>query len=281
MLLSVIIPTYNRLSFLKEALESVLDQTYSGDMEIIVVDDGSEDGTRDYVMGVASEDSRVRYVREGRVGVSGARNRGIVESRGDFLCFLDSDDLWLPKKLEIQVQRTLSEGYLISYTDEIWIRNGVRVNPAKKHKKYSGWIFERCIPLCIISPSSVMIKREVFEDVGLFDETFYVCEDYDMWLRIASRYPVLFIDERLIVKRGGHADQLSSTWGRDAYRVRSLLRISKSSSLSKEKRLIALKDALRRISILIRGYRKNGRDLVAFYYERLERDVKSELSSLT
>ncbi len=279
MLVSVVIPTFNRLSFLKEALDSVLSQTYRGDMEVIVVDDGSSDGTREYVLQVCAQDERVRYVREGGVGVSAARNRGVVESRGDFICFLDSDDVWLPKKLEVQLERTIGEGYSISYTDEIWVRKGKRVNPGKKHAKFSGWIFERCIPLCIVSPSSVMIKRSVFREVGLFDESMFVCEDYDMWLRVSLRYPILFIEEKLIVKRGGHRDQLSSTWGRDAYRVRSLMKVLKDPLLTPEKRALVLENLLARLRILERGFEKNGRWLVAMYYSQLRRRVESLLST--
>ena len=271
-MISVIITSYNRMNYLVESLPSVLNQTFK-DIEVIVVDDGSMDGTKAYVEFIKSRDKRVRYVREPGVGVSGARNRGIVESKGEYICFLDSDDLWLPKKLEIQFRETVSKGYYISYTDEIWIRKGRYVNPGKKHQKFGGWIFEKCVPLCIISPSSVMIKREVFSRVGLFDETFYVCEDYDLWLRICSRYPVLFINKKLIVKRGGHPGQLSATWGRDAYRVRSLLSILKSPYLTKDQRELVLKDLVRRMRILMEGFRKNERRFVSSYYEGLLKDL--------
>ena len=274
-MISVVITSYNRMNYLIESLPSVLNQSFK-DIEVIVVDDGSKDGTRAYVEFAKESDKRVRYVREPGVGVSGARNRGIVESKGEYICFLDSDDLWLPKKLEIQFREMVSKGYYISYTDEIWIRKGRYVNPGKKHRKFGGWIFERCIPLCIISPSSVMIKREVFSRVGLFDETFYVCEDYDLWLRICSIYPVLYIDKKLIVKRGGHPGQLSATWGRDAYRVRSLLKVLNSPYLTRDQRKLVLKDVLRRMDILKKGFAKNGRYLVSLYYETLLHEVSWE-----
>ncbi len=277
-MISVIITSYNRMNYLVESLPSVLNQTFK-DIEVIVVDDGSTDGTRAYVEFVKSRDKRVRYVREPGVGVSGARNRGIVVSRGEYICFLDSDDLWLPKKLEIQFREMVSKGYHVSYTDEIWVRKGRYVNPGRKHRKFGGWIFEKCVPLCIISPSSVMIKREVFRRVGLFDETFYVCEDYDLWLRICSIYPVLFIDKKLIVKRGGHPGQLSTTWGRDAYRVRSLFRILESPYLTKDQRELVLKDLERRINILREGFRRNERYLVSLYYEGLLRDLRAQSAS--
>ena len=124
------------------------------------------------------------------------------------------------------------DGHAISYTDEIWFMNGRRINQKKRHAKYSGFIYERCLPLCIISPSSAVIKREVFDDVGLFDETLPVCEDYDMWLRITSRYAVQFVPRPLIVKRGGHPDQLSRTFDvMDAYRIKSLAKLLESGRL--------------------------------------------------
>ncbi len=97
----------------------------------------------------------------------------------------------------------------VCHTDEIWIRNGRRVNARKKHGKKGGWIFQHCLPLCAMSPSSIMIHRDVFTALGGFDERLPACEDYDLWLRITARYPVLFTRQPLIEKYGGHDDQLS------------------------------------------------------------------------
>lgn len=129
----------------------------------------------------------------------------------------------------------------------------------KKHNKYSGWIFEKCLPLCIVSPSSVMIRRELFNDIGLFDESLPVCEDYDMWLRIFSHYPVFLIDKKLIIKRGGHPDQLSKrSWGNDIYRVRALLKILKDDHLNQKYRKMAKKELIKKCQILANGYFKRG-----------------------
>ncbi|RLB05643.1 MAG: glycosyltransferase family 2 protein, partial [Deltaproteobacteria bacterium] len=179
---SVIIPTYNRRTLLLEAVESVLAQTYS-DFELIVVDDGSTDGTEEAIKRYGS---RLIYTYQPHQGVSAARNKGIEIARGELVAFLDSDDLWLPKKLQIQV--TFMDQHpevQLCYTDEIWIRRGVRVNPKKKHAKYSGWIYPHCLPLCIISPSSALVRRGLFAQVGHFDPQLPVCEDYDFWLRVA------------------------------------------------------------------------------------------------
>ncbi|OPY79208.1 MAG: putative glycosyltransferase EpsJ [Syntrophorhabdus sp. PtaU1.Bin153] len=188
-MVSVVITTFNRRSFLREAVLSVLAQDYR-DKEIIVVDDGSMDNSYEEVRGL-----NVRYIWQRNGGISSARNTGIAVSKGDYLAFLDVDDLWKKRKLSEQMGRMTEGASPVSYTDEIWIRNGKWLNQRQRHKKYSGYIFEQCLPLCIISPSSVVVKREIFDDVGLFDESLPVCEDYDMWLRIASKYPVLFVDK--------------------------------------------------------------------------------------
>jgi glycosyltransferase involved in cell wall biosynthesis len=174
---SVIIPTYNRLPMLKEAVDSVLAQGFE-DIELMVVDDGSTDGTAEELKRYGG---RVKLLQHPvNKGVSAARNKGILHARGKYIAFLDSDDLWVKGKLKIQVA-FLDDNphYPLCYTDEIWIRKGKRVNPMVKHAKYSGWIFEKCLPLCIISPSSAMMRKTFFSRVGLFDEALPVCEDYD------------------------------------------------------------------------------------------------------
>jgi glycosyltransferase involved in cell wall biosynthesis len=222
---SVIIPSYNRCQSLPRALDSVLAQTRPAE-EIIVVDDGSDDGTAAML---ARDYPELTCLIQDNRGVSAARNAGIRAARGDWIALLDSDDEWLPQKLERQLQalqharRPDSAAPLLVHCDEIWIRNGRRVNPMDKHAKAGGWIFERCLPLCAISPSAVLMARELLTDVGEFDEDLPACEDYDLWLRICSRYPVLYVDEPLLKKYGGHSDQLSRQhWGMDRFRVQAL-----------------------------------------------------------
>jgi pentatricopeptide repeat protein len=200
-------------------------------------------------------------VRQENSGVSRARNLGIRIARGRYLSFLDSDDLWLREKLETQVRfLDTNPHYAICYTDELWVRRGRLVNPKKVHAKYSGWIFDRCLPLCIISPSSAVMRREVLDAVGDFDEDLPVCEDYDLWLRIASRFPVFFIDKKLIVKRGGHADQLSNrSWGNDRYRVAALEKQLSQNHLKPHERTAALEMLRKKCLILANGCFKRGR----------------------
>ena len=219
---SVVIPTWNRAREVRRALASVHAQSRAAD-QIVVVDDGSTDETR--VM-LADED-RIEVLRCRHRGVSAARNEGIRGSTGSWIAFLDSDDEWTSDKLEQQVAAVESSPtYRICHTDEIWVRNGRRVNPRLKHRKSGGWMYERCLPLCAISPSAVMIERGLFGEIGGFDESLPACEDYDLWLRICSRYPVLYVERPLTIKHGGHSDQLSSTVpALDRYRIRALRKI--------------------------------------------------------
>jgi glycosyltransferase involved in cell wall biosynthesis len=198
---SVIIPTFNRAHKIARAVASVLYQTFT-DYEIFVVDDGSEDTTPEVLSQFGSHIARITHSRN--LGVSAARNTGIRRSRSPLIAFLDSDDYWLPDKLAAQVSflRANPEA-LACQTEELWIRRGARVNPMKKHFKPSGEIFEPSLKLCVVSPSTVVVKRSLLEEVGLFDEEFPVCEDYDLWLRISWKYPIWLVREPLAIKEGG------------------------------------------------------------------------------
>jgi len=257
-----------------------VEQTRAAD-EIIVVDDGSTDNTEDVVKKYFP---RVRYIRQENQGVSAVRNLGIEKSSGNWIAFLDSDDAWLPKKLERQIQ-ALKENpsFSVCHTDEIWIRRGRRVNPKKKHRKFGGAVFEKCLPLCVISPSSVLIGRGVFDRFGLFDTALPVCEDYDLWLRICGFLPVLYLGEPLVVKYGGHKDQLSRQyWGMDRYRIYALEKIVDDKRLDEKKRGTAIRMLLKKIDVYLTGARKRSkREEIAFYegkregYSRLLLEVSS------
>ncbi len=265
-LVSVIIPTYNRSRILEEAIHSVLSQDFT-DFELIVVDDGSTDNTGDILK--AYQKSLIVIWQSNR-GVSAARNRGIATASGSLIAFLDSDDLWLPKKLSGQVAFFNSNpDALICQTEEIWIRNGVRVNPKKKHRKPSGMIFGPSLSLCLVSPSAVMIRRTLFDDVGLFDEDLPACEDYDLWLRISCRYPIFLMDTPLIIKRGGHEDQLSKAPGLDKFRIRSLKKIIEGGLLSEDQHRAAIKMLKEKCAVYAGGCLKRGRKDEALYYIRL------------
>ena len=254
--ISVIIPTYNRAHILPRALDSVLAQTQLP-IEIIVVNDGSTDGTKS----VLSNYPGLKIMDQQHSGVSAARNIGLEHTNGEWIAFLDSDDEWLPEKLEQQWAAICNDDKLICHTEEIWIRNGKRVNPMKKHQKYGEYIYEKCLPLCVISPSSVMIHQSVFNDIGVFDESLEVCEDYDLWLRICSKYSTLFISEPLIVKYGGHEDQLSRKyWGMDRFRIQAMEKILSFGELSAEDEKATVDMIVQKCEIIINGMQKRGKD---------------------
>jgi len=263
-LISVVLPTYNRCLLLERAVDSVLNQTFRN-FELIVVDDGSTDDTPALL---ESYGDRLRVIRQPNSGVSAARNQGIRQAGGRLIALLDSDDYWLPQKLTRQVAFFEKDpGAVICQTEEIWMRNGVRVNPKKRHRKFSGWIFEKCLPLCLISPSAVMLRKSLLDEVGLFDESLPACEDYDLWLRITCKYPVGLMGTPLIVKCGGHADQLSRMPQLDQYRIQALLKVLDRECLSAAQAAAARAVLVEKCRIYADGCRKRGRIQEALLYQ--------------
>jgi len=249
---SVVIPTFNRATLVERAIDSVLGQTHSA-IEIIVVDDGSTDNTSTTLRNKYS-DKLVVFQQSNR-GVSAARNVGIAHATGNWIALLDSDDEWLPSKLAQQLALIKNHtDCLLCHTDEIWIRNGVRVNAMNKHKKSGGDIYQQCLPLCAISPSSVIFQKQLLDDVGNFDETLPACEDYDLWLRICAQHKVHYLDQKLLVKYGGHEDQLSRKhWGMDRFRIKSLQKMLQLNVLSEDKRASTVATLTIKIHILLNG----------------------------
>ncbi|MBU1194834.1 MAG: glycosyltransferase family 2 protein [Proteobacteria bacterium] len=230
-LVSVILPTYNRAWILKTAIDSVLCQDYSP-IELIVIDDGSTDHTQQLL---ADYGDQLMVLRQENKGVSAARNAGIKKSRGELLALLDSDDAWEKQKISCQVDFfNAHPEAMICQTEEIWIRNKKRVNPKARHKKPSGMIFEPSLNLCLVSPSAVMMRKALFDIKGYFNESFSVCEDYDLWLRISSSIPVFLIDKPYVIKTGGHTDQLSGLHSQDKVRIQSLVALIESGSLTQD-----------------------------------------------
>lgn len=277
--ISVVIPTFNRAQLVERAIESVCEQSYPA-TEIIVVDDGSTDPT---VANITQKFPQVKIITQPNHGVSSARNTGIKFASVDWIAFLDSDDEWCKHKLMRQVEAlspsdAQAHACEICHTDEIWIRHGKRVNPMKKHAKPDGWIFEQCLPLCCVSPSSVLVKKALLESVGLFDEALPACEDYDLWLRVFSQYRVLLVAEPLLIKYGGHQNQLSQKyWGMDRFRVASIIKLLEQYNLNEHYRHCAVTMLLHKLTILIKGFekRKNTADLTRYQalYERWSQGV--------
>ena len=265
---SVIIPTCNRACVITRALASVYAQTRAPD-EVIVVDDGSVDNTEAIVR---DGFPNARYLYQPNSGVSAARNAGIRAAAGEWIALLDSDDEWLPDKLQRQLQ--LADGrpeHPLIHTDEIWIRNGVRVNQGQRHRKQGGYIFRHCLPLCVISPSAVMIRRELFDSIGMFDESLPACEDYELWLRICARYPVAYLEEPLIIKYGGHEDQLSRRyWGMDRFRIRALHKILQGGHLNNSQREMVIATMIQKLEVYLNGARKRRNPRHVEEFQRLQ-----------
>ncbi|MBT8435232.1 MAG: glycosyltransferase [Gammaproteobacteria bacterium] len=251
MQISVVIPSYNRRHTLERALRSVFEQTSAVD-EIILVDDGSSDGSSDMV---ERRFPRVKVLRQPNLGVSAARNRGIAAARCEWIALLDSDDSWMPRKIEL-IRNAWQQHpeFVLYHSDEIWVRRGVRVNPKLKHRKSGGWIFESCLPLCAISPSASVISKSTLQSLGMFDEKLPACEDYDLWLRMCHQFPVHYIDKALITKYGGHDDQLSQRYpAMDRFRIRALHRLLTTATLQTDYYRAAEAVLLDKLDILING----------------------------
>lgn len=263
-LVSVIIPTRNRAAMVRQAVESVLAQK-DASLELIVVDDGSTDETPHVLTAYGARIQVIR--REQSSGVSAARNAGIAASRGEWIAFLDSDDLWLPQKVCTQLEYFRTHvGMRICQTDEIWMHRGRRRNPKKYHAKPSGWCFERLLERCLVSPSAVMMHRSLFEEVGLFDESLPACEDYDLWLRIGCRHPIGLVPKALVVKRGGHDDQLSATVpALDRFRLQAMAKLLETVPLTPAQRNQTLKVLKRKAAIYAAGCLKRGKTAEAFW----------------
>ena len=277
--ISVIIPTYNRCDLLKRAINSVIKQTITP-KEIIVVDNGSTDQTYKMVSSLFPE---INYFIEKKRGVSAARNKGILESKSKWIAFLDSDDAWKPTKLEKQMEYSVfnQDKYRIIHTDETWYRNKKFLNQLKKHKKSGGNIFKNSLQLCCISPSSVVLKKQIFDDYGLFDENLEVCEDYDMWIRITSKEEVGFLDSPLVLKYGGHSDQLSKKfWGMDRFRIKSLEKNLKNEHFSKSQKINVLVTLIEKLTIVSDGALKRGNKEIFKKYNGKLQDWSIELDKL-
>lgn len=264
---SVIIPSFNRRAVLSRALHSVYAQSLPA-LEVIVVDDGSTDGTDEMVQ---TRFPQVTYVYQPNGGVSAARNNGIRLAQSEWIALIDSDDEWRPEKLRRQYEALVRyPDFRVCHTEEIWIRRGKRVNAKRIHAKAGGWIFQHCLPLCAMSPSSILIHRDVFDEVGLFDETLPACEDYDLWLRITAKYPVLFIPNAQIIKYGGHDDQLSNKHpGMDRFRIYALEKIVQSGILSATNRQAAVDMLLKKIHIYCQGAEKRQKYREVDFYRQL------------
>ncbi|MCM8786962.1 MAG: glycosyltransferase family 2 protein [Candidatus Omnitrophica bacterium] len=273
---SVIVPTYNRKFFLKIAIESILSQTFE-DYEIIIIDDGSTDKTelliKDLIKKSFIAREKIKYIYQEHKGVSFARNLGVMLANGKFICFLDSDDRYRQNKLEVTFQYIKKyPTYKIFHTEEIWYRNGQLLSQKKYHKKPTGYVFKYAVKMCCISISTVAIKKEIFDVVGKFDENLPACEDYDFWLRVASKFKVFLIPQYLTIKEGGHPDQQSKKYpALDRFRIYALKKILESKELDEKNYKIAFEELKNKCKIYIEGALKRKKlDEVAYYQKFID-----------
>jgi glycosyltransferase involved in cell wall biosynthesis len=273
---TVVIPTWNRRVMAAEAVESVLAQTWR-DFELIVVDDGSEDDTAGHLSRMlhrrgAGGDVPARIERlEKRRGPAAARNRGVALARAPLVAFLDSDDLWMPRKLELHLAYARAHPeFPISQTGELWIRDGKRVNPARRHLKRAGDIFFESLRTCLISPSAAMLSVELFAAAGGFDEHMAAAEDYDLWLRILAHHRVGLLAEPMVVRRAGHPGQLSATTpALDRFRILALAKLLLASPLDPGRRAAAASVLAEKCRIYAKGLRRRNRVEEAQFHEYL------------
>lgn len=288
-LVSVIIPVYNRPLLLREAAESVFAQTFP-DFELIIVDDGSDDGTPGTIEELRRRGrDRIRAVRQAHTGMPGqVRNRGAAEARGNYIAFLDSDDLWMPEKLTRQIDvfrnnsaagsgRSGGPPLRLCHTREIWLRGGKEISQAGQRHRRRGDIFRDALQKCIIGPSTVVMERSLFIESGGFREDLEIAEDYEFWLRFTDAYPVEYIDEPLVVKRAGGWEQLSEKYGHIEYfRLRGLKRLVDSGTFTGEHRRLAEAELSEKCRIYAAGCRKRGRSEEAEEYGELAREYRPD-----
>jgi len=266
--ISVIIPTYNRAQRLRKAINSVFAQSHQN-FEVIVVDDGSDDNTVELIENYKSD---IVYIRQENRGPAAARNRGIEKARYKLLAFLDSDDWFAENKLEVQLKAMeQNPSHLISHTNETWYRNGHILNQKLKHKKNNGDIFKQSLELCAVGMSTVMMRREIVERYGFFDEDLPCCEDYDLWLRVSAEQEFLLVEEPLTLKDGGRDDQLSTIYrtGMDKFRIQAIMKILSSGRLTEEQAMIARRELEQKCRIYGTGCIKHGRVEEGIYYLNL------------
>ena len=264
--ISVVIPTYNRENYILDAINSVFDQTCTVD-EVIIIDDHSSDQTEKIIKSHRYS-SKINYLKNKTTqGVSFSRNLGIQKSNSKLIAFLDSDDIWHPQKIAQQISLYDStKDLFFCHTNENWLMNGKHKNQSKYHKKQGGYFFNRCLERCLVSPSSVLMDKKIFDMFGYFDEELVICEDYDMWLRLQIKFSFIYIDEPLTIKRGGHQNQLSkSQHSIDFFRIKSLVKLIENNELNILEKQQTLEMIRKKNTILKTGAKKRqNTDMLGF-----------------
>jgi glycosyltransferase involved in cell wall biosynthesis len=303
---SVVVPTHNKKEMVTEAIESVLAQSYR-DCELIVVDDGSTDGTplhvfstfgaqpeaieilskmnpnavRPFSHSFAHDGIPIQYHYIANRGLSAARNRGIKFAHGSCVAFLEAEDLWNPAHLETHATfHEENDWARVSHIGECHVRDRSRAGKARKAPPASGWIFQQALetsPICI---SAAMAHRTCFAECGGFDENLPACEDYDLWLRFAARYPIHFLEGTEIVRRSSRFQSSNRSWTWDRYRVYALEKSFQSGKLNAEQRLLVAEEIVKKCERLVEGFKRQKSEERANFYERKRKRFALEVRKL-
>jgi glycosyltransferase involved in cell wall biosynthesis len=257
-------------------VRSVLAQTVR-DFQLIVADDGSTDDTRGRLSGF--EDSRISCLFLEHHGMPGrARNAGAAAAQGRYLAFLDSDDLWLPEKLERQTRLfQAGDRAPLCHTRELWLRGGREISQAGRSHRREGDIFRDALVKCVVGPSTVIVEKDFFERHGGFREDLEIAEDYELWLRMSFDSPVAYLDEGLTIKRArmqarGEEANLSEKYGHiEVFRIRALCDLIAQGAFASlpEKDELARRELIRKCGVYAAGCYKRGRREEALRYEAL------------
>jgi glycosyltransferase involved in cell wall biosynthesis len=193
-LVSIIIPAYNAEKYLRDTIDSAIAQTYKN-YEIIVVDDGSTDRTQNIL---AEYGDKIRVVRQSNKGTAAACNAGVATARGTWVCFLDADDIWLSDKLALQVERC--NGSVISHTDSVCFGDGMvgEIRRSSFEPPYSGQVLKELLVVNFITKSTVMMRRNVFNHYGGFDEGYVTCEDWQFWIKVCAEHELGYLPEPVV-----------------------------------------------------------------------------------
>jgi len=269
-LVSIIIPVYNREKMICEAVDSVLRQTYSH-WELIIADDGSVDNTLK-ILDRYKNFPQIRVLTLKHIGFPGeVRNRAVEVANGRWLAFLDSDDIWIEEKLEKQINYLENHlNFRFIHTLERWERNGKIISQAHRKHEKEGDLFKTSLGKCEIGPSTVIMERDLFVQFRGFRSDLEICEDYEFWLRLTAEIPVAYIDEELVIKRGGHKNQLSTKYGFiEIFKISALKFLVDMEKFEGERMNLARRELARKCRIYSKGCRKRGREKEASEYESL------------
>lgn len=278
MLVSAIIPVFNREHLLERAARSVVTQALppGWQLELIMVDDGSTDGTAGVAAQIATGDDRARIVSVPHCGMAGAvRNWGVREARGSLLAFLDSDDMWLPGKLASQIPLHSHE-VLFSHTRERWVDQGREISQnSRRFRRWrrDGEIFPDALQRCIVGPSTVVMDRRLWNATGGFREDLEIAEDYEYWLRVTAVTPVAYLAVEFTEKHAGHPGQLSRKYDHiEIFRLHGLRDLVTSRWFARHTsegyQELAETELARKAAIYARGCRRRGRTEEALMWEK-------------